>query len=133
MITLEELASKLGTLEKRVDRLDSKAEEQDRLNVRLFEMMTEVRDDVATLRRHAVAAGRKLEEMDARIDKLDGRIGRLEARIDKLDARLDKLDARMDRLEARMDKLDTNFTAFQHGLPAMIAETMREVLRENKG
>ena len=119
MITLEELASKLGTLEKRVDRLDSKAEEQDRLNVRLFEMMTEVRDDVATLRRHAVAAGRKLEEMDARIDKLDGRIGRLEARIDKLDA--------------RMDKLDANFTAFQRGLPAMIAETMREVLRENKG
>jgi len=126
MITLEELASKLGTLEKRVDRLDSKAEEQDRLNVRLFEMMTEVRDDVATLRRHAVAAGRKLEEMDARIDKLDGRIGRLEAR-------MDKLDARMDRLESRMDKLDANFTAFQRGLPAMIAETMREVLRENKG
>jgi chromosome segregation ATPase len=104
MTTLEELAAKFEALEKRVDDLAADKAGQDRLNSRTFEMLSEVRDDVALLRRHAIAT----------------------------DARLEKMDARLEKVESRLTKLDNNFTAFQRDLPSLIANTMREVLRERR-
>jgi hypothetical protein len=88
MITLEELATKVDALERKVAKLSADGEGQDVFNTRLMGMVKEVRDDVALLRTHSVSAGQKLEQ------------------------------------------LDTNFSAFQRGLPSMIAETMREVNSE---
>ena len=43
------------------------------------------------------------------------------------------VEMRLDRIEARIGRLESEFTAFRRELPALIAETMREVLREERG
>jgi len=109
MITLEELATKVDALERKVAKLTDETEGQDRFNTRLMGMVKEVRDDVAAvradvalMRSHEVAIGQKLEEMDS-------------------------------RLTSRVEKLDANIAGLRRDLPDMIAETMREVFRERDG
>jgi len=109
MITLEEVAARLDAVEARVAALGTNAEGQDRLNSRLFEMLTEVRDDVATLRRHAVATGRKIEELAATQDAMRG------------------------EMKVGFARVDADIAGLRRDLPSMIAETMREVLREQRG
>jgi chromosome segregation ATPase len=100
----------------------------------------DLRTAVTTIAIHVEDTRLRLTRVEARLDTLTeamahltASVAELRSRIDKLDVRMDKLDARMDKLDARMDKLDANFTAFQRGLPGLIADTMREVLREQKG
>lgn len=121
--TLAELEMRVIELERKVSELSTEAQGQQKLNVRLVQMMEQLRDDVATVRRHSVAMGHKIEE-------LDGRVTSLEVRLGKLEVRMEKLEARMERLEARMEKLEKEFSEFRRELPGIIAETMREVLRE---
>lgn len=85
-------------LERRVTALENEMQGQNRLNTRTFEMLAEVRDDVAVLRRHAVATGRKVDELDA-----------------------------------RTTHIDTQLTELRRELPSMMADVMREVLKEAKG
>jgi chromosome segregation ATPase len=45
-------------------------------------------------------------------------------------SRLDRIEARLDRHDARFDRLEAELRSLRADLPRMIAETMREVLRE---
>jgi hypothetical protein len=85
-------------LERRVAALEAEAHGQQRLNTRTYELLAELRDDVAVLRRHAVATGGKVDELDARISHVDTQISEL-----------------------------------RRELPSMMADVMREVLKETKG
>jgi chromosome segregation ATPase len=107
----------------------------------------DLRTAVTTIAIHVEDTRLRLTRVEARLDtlteamahltastaELRSRIDKLDSRMDKLESRMDKLESRMDKLDSRMDQLDANFTAFQRGLPALIADTMREVLREQKG
>ena len=116
MATLAELEMRVGELERKVSELSVESQSQQKLKVRLVPMMEELRDDVATVRRHSVAVGRKIEELDGRMTSLEGR--------------MEKLEARMEKLETRMERLEKEFSDFRRELPGIIAETMCEVLRE---
>jgi chromosome segregation ATPase len=115
-VTLAELETRVLELERKVSELSTEAHGQQKLNVRLLGMMEELRDDVAIVRRHSVAVGRKIEELDGRVTSLEARLGKLEVRMEKLDA--------------RMERLEKEFSDFRRELPGIIAETMREVLRD---
>lgn len=82
-------------LERRVAALEAESQGQQRLNTRTFELLGEVRDDVAVLRRHAVALGAKMDELDGR--------------------------------------LSTEVAALRRDLPGIMADAVREVLKEAKG
>ncbi len=43
---------------------------------------------------------------------------------------MDRFEARMDQLETRLERIETEVRALRRDLPQLIAETMREVLRE---
>ncbi len=43
------------------------------------------------------------------------------------------LKARVERIEGKVDKLEQKFDRLEATLPGMIAEVMREVLRESRG
>jgi len=53
---------------------------------------------------------------------------RLGGRLDNVDSRLDKVDSRLDRVEGEMKSMREDIKA----LPSILAETMREVLRDGK-
>jgi hypothetical protein len=65
-------------------------------------------------------------ETKGRFDKVDGRF-------DKVDGRFDKVDGRFDKVEARLDRIEAEQAAFRRDMPGMIADTMREVLKEGRG
>ncbi len=56
----------------------------------------------------------------------------LRSRVDRLEAKVDALGLEFASLRRDLDQLRREFTDFQRGLPALIAETMREVLREER-
>ena len=60
------------------------------------------------------------------------RVDRIEEKVERLDQKVDRLGGRVDRLESEMRGLRSDFNSSQEKLPVLIAEVMREVLRENK-
>jgi hypothetical protein len=110
-----DVETKIADLASRVSALEMTAKNQERHNARATEILTELKEDVALLRRHAISTGQKVEEIDARLGCLETRLGALEARVERIDERLTGIEIYLKR-----------------DLPGIIADTMREVLREGK-
>ena len=108
----------MPAFDRRVTALETAAKGQQRHNARVTELLTELKEDVALLRRRAISTGQKVEEMDARMGALE--------------ARMEKLEGRMDKLEIGLEGVRADIAGLRRDLPGMIAETMREVLREGK-
>jgi uncharacterized coiled-coil protein SlyX len=89
-----DVAAQIADLTRRVAALEVEAQGQQRYNARILGMLTELRDDVAILRSHAVGLGQRFDALEA---KVVAEIGGL-----------------------------------RRDLPGIVAETMREVLREGK-
>ncbi len=89
-----DVEAQIADLTHRVTALEAEAQGQQRYNARILGMLTELRDDVAILRSHAVGLGQRFDALEA---KVTAEIGSL-----------------------------------RRDLPGIIAETMREVLREGK-
>ena len=54
----------------------------------------------------------------------------MRSRLDRTESRLDRHDVRFDRLEAELQTLRMELRSLRSDLPRIVAETMREVLRE---
>ena len=54
----------------------------------------------------------------------------IKARLANHDRRFDSHDARFDRHDARFDRLEAEIRSLRADLPKIVAETLREVLRE---
>jgi hypothetical protein len=55
----------------------------------------------------------------------------MRSRLDRIESRLDRHDVRFDRLEAELQSLRMELRGLHSDLPQIVAETMREVLREH--
>jgi len=53
-----------------------------------------------------------------------------EKKLQEHDTRFDRVDARFDKVESRLDRIDTEIRNLGTGMPKIVADTMREVLRE---
>jgi hypothetical protein len=103
-----DVAAQIADLTRRVAALETEAQGQQRYNARILGMLTELRDDVAILRSHAVGLGQRFDALEAKVDSLEAKVGSLEA------------------------KVCAEIGGLRRDLPGIIAETMREVLRERK-
>lgn len=72
----------------------------------------------------------QLERIDSRLGTLESKSDKLNVRFDNVDSRLDKVDSRFDKVDSRLDGIEADVKGLRADLPTMIAETMREVLRE---
>lgn len=52
---------------------------------------------------------------------------------EKTDRKLQEHDGRFDKIDGRFDHLDTGLRGLRTDMPKIVAYTMREVLREQKG
>jgi hypothetical protein len=110
-----DVATQIADLTRRVAALEAEAQGQQRYNARIFGMLTELRDDVAILRSHAVGLGQKFEALEIKA-------GSLEARFVSLEAKLGSLEAR----------LSAEIGGLRRDLPGIVAAAMREALREGR-
>ena len=122
-----DVEAQIADLHLRVSALEKTAKGQDRHNARAAEILTELKEDVALLRRHAISTGQKVEDMDTRLGAVEARLGKVEGRLGKVEAGLEGVRADIAALAYRAD-----VTGLRRDLPGIIAETMREVLREGK-
>jgi predicted nucleic acid-binding Zn-ribbon protein len=58
------------------------------------------------------------------------RVDRIEEKVDRLDQKFERLEQKVDRLEADLRGLRSDFNSSQEKLPGIIADVMRDVLRE---
>ncbi len=56
-----------------------------------------------------------------------------EQRFNKVDQRFDKVEGRLDKIDGRLDHLDTGLRGLRTDMPKIVGDTMREVLREQRG
>jgi archaellum component FlaC len=56
----------------------------------------------------------------------------VKTRVDRIEGKVDRLEQKVDRLETDVRGLRSDFNSSQEKLPGVIAEAMREVLRETK-
>lgn len=117
--------AQIADLNRRVTALEKTAKGQERHNARVTELLTELKEDVALLRRHAISTGQKVEDIDERLRAVATRLGAVEARLDRVETRLGKVEAGLEGVRA-------DIAGLRRDLPGIIAETMREVLREGK-
>ncbi|MGA0595823.1 hypothetical protein ACO2SS_12225 [Enterovirga sp. CN4-39] len=99
----------VALLERRVTTLEQEVEGEKLVTRHILEQTRRNADDLAVIKARLVAHDR---------------------RFDSHDARFDRHDARFDRLEGEIRGLKTDFANLRRDLPAMVAETLREVLRE---
>ncbi len=60
------------------------------------------------------------------------RVGRMSAVQDEHTLRLDRIETRLGNVETRLGNVETGLNSLRQELPEMIAEVMREVLKEYK-
>jgi chromosome segregation ATPase len=54
----------------------------------------------------------------------------IKGRLDRVEEKVDALDRKFDALDRKVDALDRKVDGFVRDLPTIVADTMREVLRE---
>jgi uncharacterized protein YoxC len=57
----------------------------------------------------------------------------IKSRLDRHDHRFDALEQKVDGLERKVDGLDLKFNRLTRDLPTVVADVMRQVLRERDG
>ena len=65
--------------------------------------------------------------------RTEARFEKVDERFDKLDGKVDQLDRKVDRLDGRLDHVESGIRSLHTDMPKILADTMREVLREQKG
>jgi predicted RNase H-like nuclease (RuvC/YqgF family) len=115
----------VDSLERRVTALESELRGEQGLTRRLFEHVREIRDDIAVLRRHAAATGDEIEQIKTRL-------GRLETEVSALKTEVSGLKTEVGGLKTEVGGLKTEMSAFRREFPGIVADVVREVLKERR-
>jgi len=103
-VTREEFEARVGVLEREV--------EGEKVVTRYILEQTRNGDDLAAVK---------------------SRLDRVEARLDRVETRLDRVEQKVDALGSELSGLRGAFVELRRELPKIVAETVREVLRERDG
>ena len=116
-----DVEAQIADLTRRVSVLETAAKGQERHNARVTELLTELKEDVALLRRHAISTGQKVEEMDSRLGAVELRLGAVELRLGAVELRLGAVEAGLEGVRADIGGLKADIAGLRRDLPGMIA------------
>ncbi len=71
-----------------------------------------------------------LAAVKMRLDRVEVKVDGLDRKVDQLDRKVDQLDRKVDQLDRKVGQLDRKFDDLAKNLPGIVAEVVREVLRE---
>lgn len=86
--------------------------------------------DLAELERRVTALEAAQNDTTQTLRWVVAKLGRVAAVQEEHTLRLDRIESRLDKVEDKLDRLQSDFSAHREELPGMIADIMREVLRE---
>ena len=55
-----------------------------------------------------------------------------EQRFEKVDGKFDKIDGRFDKVDSRLDRVEKEVRSLREDMPGIVADTMPDVLREQR-
>jgi chromosome segregation ATPase len=118
-----DVEAEITELKRRMTVLENEVRADHEFSVKVFVYVREMRDDVALLRSHAVVADKRIERLEERVERIEASLGAL--RMD-----LNELRSEFNELRSEFAASRSEFNTFRKEMPGMIADTMREVLRE---
>jgi hypothetical protein len=85
----------------------------------------------------------EIRDLKRRVGELEGGFGFLTQQVqgvhrdllgfqEQTNLRFDRVDGRLDRVEGRLGRVETEVRQLREGLPSVVGDVMREVLREQK-
>ncbi len=116
----------LKRVETRVEFVAQEVDGEKLLSRYILQQARQNGDDLAVLKA-------RTERIEGKVDKLEQKVDKLEQKVDRLEAEVRGLRVDMSGLRSDMNGLRSDFDSSQSKLPGMIAEVMREVLRETRG
>jgi len=86
----------------------------------------------------------EIRDLKRRVSEIEGSFGFLTEQVKgvhrdllafqaKTEQRFDKVDDSLDRIDGRLDRVETGLRGLRSDMPKIVGETMREVLREQRG
>jgi hypothetical protein len=86
----------------------------------------------------------EIRDLKRRVSELEGSFGFLTEQVKivhkdllefqaRTEQRFDKVDQRFDKVDGRLDKVEKEVRGLRADMPKIVGDTMREVLREQKG
>jgi uncharacterized protein YoxC len=106
-------------LESRVAVVEREVEGEKMVTRHILEQTRRNSDDLAALK--------------SRMDRIEHKLDGIEGKVDSLDRKVDGLQSNFDGLESKVGGIGQEVDGVVRSLPAMIADVMREVLRERDG
>ena len=125
-----DVEAEIVDLKRRMSTLENEVRTNHEFSVKLFTYVREMRDDIAILRSHAVIADKRVERLEERMERVEGDLAALRSDFKELHSEFKELRSEFSGLRSEFSGLRSEFETFRKELPAMIADTMREVLRE---
>lgn len=116
-MTTEITRSEFSQLETRVAIVEREVEGEKMVTRHILEQTRRNSDDLAAIK--------------SRLDRVETRLDRVETRLDRVETRLDGVESLLDGVTRKLDVAEQKFNGFIRDFPAMVAETMRAVLREH--
>jgi chromosome segregation ATPase len=104
-----DVEAEIAELKRRLVVLENEVQADHDFAVKAFMHVRQMRDDIALLRAHAVVNDKRIERLEERMERVETDIAALRSDLKGMRGELD---------------------SFRKELPAMISDTMREVLRE---
>lgn len=74
----------------------------------------------------------RMGRMSAVLDEHTLRLDRIESRLGNVETRLGSVETRLGNVETRLGNVENGLNSLRRDLPTMIADVMREVLKEHK-
>lgn len=86
----------------------------------------------------------EIRDLQRRVGEIEGSFGFLTQQVKgvhkdllafqaKTEQRFDQVDGRLEKIDSRLDRVDTGLKSLRTDLPKIVGESMREVLREQRG
>ncbi len=105
----------IAELERRVTALEAEVKHHKTRDDRIVGILTELKEDTALLRRHAIASGQKIEQLEDRIAAVQNDLAK----------RMDRVEDEVKTMRSEMSAMRKEFAAF----PSIVADALREVLK----
>lgn len=86
----------------------------------------------------------EIRDLKRRVGEIEGSFGFLTEQVKgvhkdllafqaRTEQRFDQVDNKLDKIDGRLDRIDTGLKGLRTDMPKIVGETMREVLREQRG
>jgi chromosome segregation ATPase len=88
----------------------------------VYQLLTEVAQQVGDIGRRLSEHGRRFEEIDQRFDRIDRRFEQIDRHFEQIDRRFEQIDRRFEQMELRFEQIDARFDRHVNRIDELAAD-----------